>query len=390
MPRILIVAAEASSALYAEQLLLYWKNQGVEFSAFGVGSRSMEKLNFRCLGYAEDMAVMGFAEVIKHYSSIKAIFHKILNEIDKTKPEVAVLLDYPGFNLRLCKELHQRNIPIVYYVSPQIWAWKTKRVYTIKAFVNKMLVVFPFEVDFYKKYEVPVTYVGHPLLDELKAEHHSEETIALKRSRLGIHNGEKVLGLMPGSRKQELDRHLEIQLQVAESLKGKYPHLKIILLVAPTVSKEAIQERLGKVRVPVILLQDDPFNMISLVDGVLAASGTATLMVGLLENPMVIMYKVNALSAFIGRRLVKGFFGLVNVLSKREIVPEIFQEQANVKVLTPLVERALFDKNYRSQVIQDLRLLRTQLGDAGVTPRVAREIEFYLPSMSAENSGSSS
>lgn len=380
LPRVLIIAAEASSALYAEQLILHWQKQGRTLDFFGVGSRSMEKLNFRCLGYAEEMAVMGLSEVIQHYSHIKKIFHDILDEVDKDKPAVAILIDYPGFNLRLSKELHARNIPIVYYVSPQIWAWKTNRVHTIKAFVTKMLVVLPFEVDFYQQYEVPVQYVGHPLLDELKPEHVDEAITTLKRSRLGIQKNQKVLGLMPGSRKQELDRHLQVQLEVAEQLKTKYPDLKIILMVAPTVSKESIQERLGEVRLPVILLQDEPFNMISLVDGVLAASGTATLMVGLLEKPMVIMYKVSWLTAFIGRRIVKGFFGLVNLLSKREIVPEIFQERANVEELTPLVERMLFDENYRTQVIQDLKVLKTQIGEKGVTSRVATEVEVYLPS----------
>lgn len=378
--RILIVAAEASSALYAEQLILHWRSQGRrrDLEYFGVGSRRMEKLNFRCLGYAEDMAVMGFSEVIQHYSDIKNVFQSILNEVDQAKPLVAILLDYPGFNLRLSKELHARQIPVIYYVSPQIWAWKKNRVYTVKAFVSKMLVVFPFEVDFYKEYGVPVQYVGHPLLDDLKPEHEDKELIALKRSRLGIQRHQKVLGLMPGSRKQELDRHLELQLQVAEKLKARHPDLKIVLLVAPTISKTEVQDRLENTKLSLVLLQDEPFNMISLVDGVLAASGTATLMVGLLEKPMVIMYRVSWLSAFIGRRLVKGFFGLVNLLSKKEIVPELFQEKANLEQLTPQVERMLFDDLYRSQVIYDLQVLKTQLGEKGVTSRVAKEIEVYL------------
>lgn len=382
MSRVLIIAAEASSALYAEQLIQHWQKEGRSFNFFGVGSRSMEKLKFQCLGYAEEMAVMGISEVVKHYSHIKKIFHDILKEVDRDKPTVAILIDYPGFNLRLSKELHARNIPIVYYVSPQIWAWKKNRVYTIKAYVTKMLVVLPFEVEFYQEYEVPVKYVGHPLLDEMKPEYMDESAVALKRSRLGIQKNQKVLGLMPGSRKQELDRHLQVQLEVAEKLKTHYPDLKIILMVAPTVSKEAIRERLGEVRLPLILLQDEPFNMISLVDGVLVASGTATLMVGLLEKPMVIMYKVSWLTAFIGRRIVKGFFGLVNLLSQREIVPEIFQERANVKELTPLVERMLFDNDYRTQVIQHLKALKIQLGEKGVTPRVAKEVEAYFPTLS--------
>lgn len=378
MSKILIVAAEASSVLYAEQLMNHWAAQGKSYHYFGVGSRSMEKLGFRSFGLAEEMAVMGFTEVIKHYSSIKKVFNDLLQEIDKEKPAIAILIDYPGFNLRLSKELHQRQIPVVYYISPQIWAWKKKRIYTVQAFVTKMLVVFPFEVDFYKSYNVPVEYVGHPLLDELRPEHFDAHNRRLRLGRLGITPDQKVLGLMPGSRKQEVERHLQVQIKVAEDLYKKHSNLKILLLVAPTLSKEYIQDQLASLKIPVIVVQDEPFNMISLPDAILAASGTATLMVGLLEKPMVIMYKVSALTAFIGRRLVKGFFGLVNILSRREIVPEIFQEKATPQVLAPLIERALFDDVYREMVIKDLRALRLSLGAPGVTPRVAAAIDQFL------------
>ncbi len=338
----------------------------------------MEQLGFQCIGYAETMAVMGFSEVLKQYSEIKTVFNKILLEVKNNKPDVAVLLDYPGFNLRLSKELHQLGIPVVYYISPQIWAWKKNRVYTVKETVSLMLVVFPFEAEFYHQYNVPVQFVGHPLLDDLKSEHQDRTYIALKKNRLGISPKHKVLGLMPGSRKQEIDRHLEIQIQVAEELVKRDPDLKIILLVAPTFSKEEIQSRLEHLKAPLILVQDEPFNMISLADAVLVASGTATLMVGLLEKPMVIMYKVSWLSAVIGRRLYKGFFGLVNLLSKKEIVPEIFQDQATKEILLPLVHKSLYDQDYRAQVVKDLRELKSQLGEPGVTVRVAKAIESFF------------
>lgn len=378
MSKILIVAAEASSVAYAEDLMKFWQAQGKAYSYFGVGSRSMEALGFRCFGHAEEMAVMGFSEVLKHYSDIKKVFHSIVAEVDRERPDVAVLLDYPGFNLRLSRELQTRQIPVVYYISPQIWAWKKKRVYTVKAFVSKMLVVFPFEVDFYRQFEVPVEYVGHPLLDQLRPELFDSDQILLRRQRLGILPEHRVLALMPGSRKQEIERHLGVQLKVAEQLLRSHKDLKILLFVAPTLTKEYVQDRLEELKIPVVLLQDEPFNMISLADAVLAASGTATLMVGLLEKPMVIMYRVSWLSAFIGRRLVKGFFGLVNLLSKREIVPEIFQERATPEVLGPLIERSLYDQGYRDEVVSNLRLLKSNLGEKGVTPRVAAAIEKFL------------
>lgn len=378
MSRILMVAAEASSAQYAEQLIKYWSDSGKKFTYFGVGSKGMEKLGFRCIGFAESMAVMGFSEVIKHYSEIKDIYHKILIEVKKSRPQVAILLDYPGFNLRLSKELRELGVPVIYYISPQIWAWKKNRVYTVKENVSLMLVVFPFEEEFYKQYNVPVQFVGHPLLDDLQNLNLNENYLQLKKNRLGISPHQKVLGLMPGSRKQEIEKHLSLQLQVAEELVKQDPQLKVVLLMAPSINKEDIQDRLENLKFPLILIQDDPFAMISLVDAVLVASGTATLMVGLLEKPMVIMYKVSWLSALVGRMLYKGFFGLVNLLSKKEIVPEIFQNQATKENLLPLIQRSLYEEEYRNKVVKDLHDLKNKLGEPGVTERVAHAIEGFV------------
>ena len=376
--RFLIIAAEASSVLYADQLIKHWKNEKKNHSYFGIASKKMESEGFQCFGYAEDMAVMGFTEVIKHYNKIKNVYNKIIQEIENNKPDIALLIDYPGFNLKLSKELHQRNIPVVYYISPQIWAWKKDRIKIIKSYVTKMLVVFPFEEEFYKEHSVDVEYVGHPLIDELKPELFDVELIEKRRHRLNINDKQKVLGLMPGSRIQEIERHLAIQLQTAEILQKENSELKVLLLVAPTLSKEYIQNQLGQLNVPITLVQDEPFNMICLTDAILAASGTATLMVGLLQVPMVIMYRMNWITAFVGRKIVKGFFGLVNILAKREVVPELFQGQAEPKRLAVLLKKSLYDDIYRHQVKKDLTDLRNLFGPGGVTVRVAKSIESVL------------
>ncbi len=376
--RFLIIAAEASSVLYADQLIKHWKNEKKNHSYFGIASKKMESEGFQCFGYAEDMAVMGFTEVIKHYNKIKNVYNKIIQEIENNKPDIALLIDYPGFNLKLSKELHQRNIPVVYYISPQIWAWKKDRIKIIKSYITKMLVVFPFEEEFYKEHSVDVEYVGHPLIDELKPELFDVELIEKRRHRLNINDKQKVLGLMPGSRIQEIERHLAIQLQTAEILQKENSELKVLLLVAPTLSKEYIQNQLGQLNVPITLVQDEPFNMICLTDAILAASGTATLMVGLLQVPMVIMYRMNWITAFVGRKIVKGFFGLVNILAKREVVPELFQGQAEPKRLAVLLKKSLYDDIYRHQVKKDLTDLRNLFGPGGVTVRVAKSIESVL------------
>lgn len=376
--KILMIAAEASSVLYAQRLMQYWHKQGQDYEYFGIGNQEMLDLNFRCVGRAEDLAVMGFVEVLRHYGDIRRVFYQILDEVKNDPPAVAVLLDYPGFNLKLAKELHALKIPVVYYISPQIWAWKKNRVHMVKQYVSKMLCIFPFEAEFYKKFDVPVEFVGHPLLDELDPELLNQETLLLQRERMGIAKTRKVLGLMPGSRRGEVERHLPIQIEVARRLHKKFPDLCVMVMVAPTFSKEEIADRLENLRIPYILVKDEPFHMIRLADSVLVASGTATLMVGLMEKPMVIMYIMNWLTAFIGRILIPGFFGLVNIITNREIVPEVFQRKANVDVLTPLVEKSLFDLDYRTKTINELKQLKHQLGDKGATERVAHAIEVYL------------
>lgn len=376
--KVLMIAAEASSVLYAQRLIQYWQNQGKDYEYFGIGNNEMAELNFRCVGRAEDLAVMGFVEVLRHYADIRRVFYQILDEVKNDPPAVAVLLDYPGFNLKLAKELKSLNIPVVYYISPQIWAWKQNRVHLVKKYVSKMLCIFPFELEFYKKFDVPAEFVGHPLLDELDPELLNEQSILLQRERMGIARDKKVLGLMPGSRWGEIEKHLPVQIEVARKLYKKIPNLCVMVMVAPTFSKAQIADQLDDLRIPYVLVKEEPFHMIRLADSILAASGTATLMIGLMEKPMVIMYIMNWLTAIIGRILIPGLFGLVNIISRREIVPEIFQWQATPKVLCPLVEKSLLNSDYRRSCIDDLRNLKHQLGDSGVTVRVAKAIEIYL------------
>ena len=226
---ILIVAAEASSTLYAQRLLEHWRSRGLRVNAFGVGSKSMEDLGFQIVGRSEELAVVGLQEVIAHWSLIKNTFHGLLAAAEQRKPKVALLLDYPDFNLRLAKKLKAMGIKVIYYISPQVWAWRQSRVHLIKKVVDKMLVLFPFEEDFYKRFDVPVQFVGHPLLDELNPDLFDEKVQAMDRGRYGIKEGEIVLALMPGSRKSELKHHLKVQIEAAAILRQQFPLLKVLL-----------------------------------------------------------------------------------------------------------------------------------------------------------------
>ncbi|MBC7742987.1 MAG: lipid-A-disaccharide synthase [Bdellovibrionaceae bacterium] len=375
----MFVAAEASSAHYALKLIQYWRNQGKDYTYFGVGSNAMEAEGFERIGKSEEMAVVGAAEIFAHFSHLKSVFNQLLEQARIRKPNVVVVMDYPEFNLYLARKLHAMGIKVYYYISPQVWAWRKGRVETIKRFCEKAFLLFPFEVEFYKSRNAPYEFVGHPLLDEFDADLLDPIKIQYQKEKYGIKKTEKLLALMPGSRRGELDQHLEIQLEVARRLLKKYEELRLAIFVAPTIKKEEMLARLENFKSPYILLQDDPNKMISLADYVLVASGTATLMVGLLQKPMVIMYRVKWLTGLFGRMLVKvKYFGLVNLILDKEVVPERKLAEANPDELFKLMDRFIADPTYTRETVEALKKLPLYLGEKGATARVAQALEKHL------------
>lgn len=376
MSRVLIVAGEASSSLYAQRLIEHWKREGQAVETFGIGSRSMESLGFHCFGRSEEMAVVGLMEVIRHFPLIRRVYHSLLRECDRAKPDVALLLDYPDFNLRLAKNLKKRGIKVVYYISPQVWAWRRGRVKLIKKVVDEMLVLFPFEETFYREHGVKAAFVGHPLLDELDL---LSKDVELSRQRFGLKKDELVLGLMPGSRESELKNHLQEQLAAAELLNRRYPKVRTVLLCAPTIERERLQKETYELSTPIQIIKSEPFEMIGVCDFLLVASGTATLMVGLLEKPMVIMYRMSAITAWFAKRLVRHtrFFGMVNLVMDREVARELFQEAASAAGMATELEKFVDDDARRSKTIE-LRMLKARLGSQGATERVAAALTPYL------------
>jgi lipid-A-disaccharide synthase len=380
MDQVMIVAAEASSSLFALRLLEHWKKEKKQIHAFGVGSQDMENIGFERLGKSEEMAVVGAAEIAEHFGKLRAVFNSLVEQAAKRRPKVVIVMDYPEFNLMLSKKLHALGIPVVYYVSPQVWAWRRGRVDTIKKYCKKVLVLFNFEVPFYQAKGVPVEFVGHPILDELDPKYFDKGYQKGHRNRCGIQDQDIVIGLMPGSRRLELKMHMQIQLEVARRLYTHYPHIKVLLMCAPTVDPETLRDLLEDVRYPIILQKDDPYEMMNLCDYILAASGTATLMVGLMEKPMVIMYRMKWLTGVIAKIIVRGvkFFGLPNLILGREVVPERWQGGASADELYELMKRYIDDPNWTAQVRRDLASLKNLLGDRGATARAAQALEEYF------------
>ena len=379
MDSVLIVAAEASSSLYAQRLLEAWKAQGRNLQAFGIGSRSMEKVGFECLGRSEDLAVVGLQEVIKHFPLIRKTFHSLVEQAVARKPKFALLLDYPDFNLRLAKQLKKRGITVIYYISPQVWAWRTGRVKQIKKVVDHMLVLFPFEETFYREHDVKCDFVGHPLLDELPDSLRDNSVHQVQRQRFGIGDNDLVLGLMPGSRKSEIEHHLETQLKAAQILVKRQPRVRPVLMIAPTMERERFGEAIAAMSMNIQIIKEDPLDMMALADVMLVKSGTATLMVGLMEKPMVIMYRMTAITAWIAKKLVTKtkFFGLVNLVMNRQVAPELFQEEASPERLATELEALLFGPE-RDIALKNLSEVREALGSKGATKRVLAILDGYL------------
>lgn len=386
-PQIMMVAAEASSAFYALKLMKYWKQNNIDVEISGVGSQAMEDFGMRRLGKSEDMAVVGIAEVMAHYKDLKAVFERLVEEAIRIKPKFLLLMDYPDFNLKLAKTLKKKlgdhGIKVFYYISPQVWAWRKGRIFDIKKYCDKVFLLFPFEQDFYEQHQVPYEFVGHPLLEDLDPNLIDPVQQETARAKYGITSQERVLALMPGSRKGEIELNFGTQLEVARALAKKYDFLRIMILVAPTLTKDYINDIVVEkldYKMPYILVQDDPNKMISLAHYVLATSGTATLMVGLLQKPMVIMYRLKWITGVIGRILVRGikFFGLVNLIMNEEVVPERLQSEADSDKLIPLIEKYITDEAYTKATIAKLAQVQFKLGDVGATERVGQALAKYL------------
>lgn len=380
MDQVMMVAAEASSSLFALRLMEYWKRTGKQIHCFGVGSDDMEALGFERLGKSEEMAVVGAAEIIEHYGHLKSVFNKLVEEAKKRRPKVVVVMDYPEFNLMLSKKMHELGIKVVYYVSPQVWAWRKGRVLTIQKYCEKVLLLFPFEVAFYDSKGVKNEFVGHPVLDELSDDLLNPEHLRKERGRRGIAEKDIVIGIMPGSRRGELKQHFQIQLQAVKKIYKQYPNIRPLIIVAPTLSKEQLQEAMDDFDIPHMMIKDDPFRTIALADYVLVASGTATLMVGLLQKPMVIMYKMKFLTGIFAKIFIRGikYFGLVNLILDREVVPELFQSEVNPDRIAAELKKYLDDPVHTAAIKAELAKVRAYLGDKGATERVARSLEEYL------------
>jgi len=365
----MIVAGEASGDLHGANLVKALRHLSPDLEIVGIGGEKMKAAGVEILFDISQMAIVGFTEVLSQFKKLRRIFLKTCRVIKTEELAALILIDYPGFNLRLAAHVkkHKLEIPVIYYISPQVWAWGKGRVKRIAELVDKMIVVFPFEREIYRNEGLPVEFVGHPLLDVI-GERESEEKTA---TDLNVSLDNPIVGLLPGSRRQEINRLLPLMLKAAKLMRKEMPTLRFILPRASTVSSPEIGNLLPP-DLEVSVVTDKTYKVMALADLLLVASGTATLEAACVGTPMIIVYKVSLLNWLLAKSLIKiPHLGLVNVVAGRKVVPEFLQFEAEPRRLASAALSLLEDRDKQELMKKDLKAVKAQLGRPGASRRAA-------------------
>ena len=369
---LLIIAGESSGDLHGAHLALELKRRQPGIKLFGLGGQAMREAGVEIIADPTRIAVIGILEVVRHLSEFRKLFQQAVEALNKRRPDGVVLIDYPGFNLRFAEEVKCRGIRLVYYISPQIWAWDPGRISKIKRLVDRMLVVFPFEKELYEKAGVPVTFVGHPLLESVKPTLPRLEAL----DRLGLEDGLPVIGLLPGSRDLEVSRILPVLLNAAEKMLPDLPaSARFLLIKAPHLPWELYKEHLNRSQLDPKVVERWDYDCIHACDLVMVASGTATLECALMERPMVIVYKTSWPTYLLGRLMIRiPMIGLVNVVAGKWIVPELIQWGANPDALARAALDIWKSAEKRAAMKVAFQEIRQSLGTPGAAARAAQAV----------------
>ncbi len=359
--RYYIIAGEASGDLHGSNLIKAIRQCDAAAHVRCWGGDKMQAAGAELVKHYRDLAFMGFVEVLAHLRTILGNITFCKKDITAWMPDVLVLIDYPGFNLRIAEWAKQQGIKVVYYISPQVWAWKEGRVKQIKRDVDKMLVILPFEEEFYKKWQYPVTYVGHPLAEVVAAE---------KEKGIGASIANKpIIALLPGSRAQEIKVKLPIMLSVTE----RFPQYAFVVAQAPSQPDELYQQIIGDKQV--MLVKGDTYRLLKQARAGLITSGTATLETALFGVPQVVCYKGNAVSFWLAKKLVKvKYISLVNLIMDKPVVTELIQDDLTTDKLEVALRRLLEDPQYQHQLDADYSELWHKLGNSGASAHAAAEV----------------
>ena len=368
--KLMIITGEVSGDLIGASLIKELKSLNPDLNISGIGGDLMKDAGMNLIYHTDQMAFLGFVEVIKHLPFIHSVQKKLLNIIQAEKINCVVLIDYPGFNLSLAKKLKRLGIRVIYYVSPQIWAWAKGRVKKVKKFVNKMLVVFPFEVDFYKKENVDVKYVGHPLVERIKR--HKFLTKEELYSKFNLENDKEILLVLPGSRKQEVKEIFPEVIKAAKVLATKF-NLQVVVARSKNIDKNLLSELSNSAKFTTVA--DYNYELMKYSRFGIIKSGTSTLEAGFFALPMLVVYKTSPLTFLIGKRLVKlDRIGMVNILLNEMVVPELIQSAADSKNIIETASKILTNDLAFNKMKLKLEKVQELLGDEGASKKAAHSI----------------
>ena len=368
MSRLFFVAGERSGDMHAAHLIEALRAREPSLTCEGLGGNLMAAAGMRLHHDLAGDAIMGFTEVLKHLPQMRRLFLQTVAQLKGSPPDCLVLVDYPGFNMRLAKAAHDLSIPIVYYISPQIWAWKKQRRFALARLVGKMLVIFPFEEKLFRDIGLDCTFVGHPLIDQIPPRESQEKK-----------EDELVIGVLPGSRQQEIARLLVPMLDVCRKIQEQYPKARFVTSCVDSERAAQIKRLAGEF--PVDIRIDRAHEVMASARFCLVASGTATLETALFGTPMVIMYRVGVLTYRLARWLVDvEHIGMVNILAGKRIVPEFIQDEVVVDNMLPIILDLIEDTPSREQMLENFTTVRATLGEGDASARAAEEIVSFMGS----------
>ncbi len=367
----MIIAGEASGDLHGGNLVREALKMDPSLSFFGMGGATMRAAGVETLVDASEMAVVGLVEVLSHFPVIFSAYTKLKKILKEEPPDLLILIDYPDFNLRLAKIAKKAGVRVLYYISPQVWAWRVGRVAKIGAVVDRMAVVFPFEVPFYEKEAVPVTFVGHPLVDTVRP----AMTLGEAQLEFGLDPARKTIGLFPGSRRQEIRNLFPVILQSAALLQKRIPDVQFILPLASSLKREDIDCYLDTAGIDVIVIEGMGYDVMQVCDAAITVSGTVTLEIAMIGVPMVIIYKVAPLTYMLAKRLIKvDHIGLCNIVAGDRVVKELLQHDAEPEKIADEIERIIYDPDYAGTMKKKYDIVRDKLGSGGCSEKVASTV----------------
>ena len=364
---IMLVVGEASGDMHGASLVQALLERDPNLTFFGVAGDQLQGTSFESMFTVSELTGMGLLELAGNIKNILAAYRLLRRTLRTRRPSLLILIDFPELNLRLAKLAKSLGVPVLYYVSPQVWAWRRRRIRQIAQVVDKLAVVFPFEVEFYKRHRMPVEFVGHPLLDVVRVSQERDPTLR----EIGLHKEKPVVALLPGSRRKEIAYHLPVMVAAATRL-NRVEQAQFFCVRASTLDRAELQKELDRAGFVIPIVEAGRYNAVNAADLVWAASGTATLETALLEKPMIVVYRVSWLTYWLARLLVQiKFIGIVNIIAGKAIVPELVQSDLSPERLVHESQAILNDHDARRTMIANLRNLREQLGVPGAANRVA-------------------